>query len=533
MATNENGESRSTKVAEDVAALLRSRAPLVWVITQEEARVEGYLARAAKSAGYQPYAWDCAAGVTDLLSGQAQEDLGGTDPGAVLSAIEARVETVAGRGCFIFRDLPIWLDGGIQTATTVRQIKNLARRLPQVASRASQVIIVVTNNPVVPNDLKGAAVINWPLPDRQEIGRVLDESLAVLSEEQRAQAEPKNGTREEAIQAAIGLTGDQAAACYAKSLVQFKCIEPQAVANEKKQVIAAEGTITWYDPIENGLDAVGGLEHLKAWLEKRKSAFGAKAREYGLPAPRGAFIVGVPGCGKSLLCKAVATRWRVPLLKIDLGALKGSLVGESERKIRKAFEVVDAVGRCVVWFDEVEKALEGATQGGADGGVSADALGTILTWMQERKGESFVVATANRPDKLPPEFYRKGRFDDTWWVDLPNRDERVAILKTALKSKKRDAIPFDYEVISERSETFTGAEVAELVTSALFDGFEDGGREITTQDLLNAAESTYPLAKTAAEQIAAIRAWSQGRARPASRKVEKTQSATAGRQIEF
>ena len=375
---------------------------------------------------------------------------------------------------------------------------------------------MLTTSNVVPDELAGhATVIEWPLPDRAEIAARLDAVLESLPDDLKATAAP-NGQRDAAIDAAVGLNDEEAAACYAKSLVQTKRIDVAAVANEKKRVIARERVLEWHDPLPGGLESVGGLEGLKAWLNARKSAYSPRAREYGLPAPKGAMLVGVPGCGKTLTAKAVATAWNVPLLRLDLGALKGKFVGESEGNLRKALKVIESVGRCVIFIDEIEKALAGATQGAADGGVSSDALGTVLTWMQERTTEAFVIATANKIEDLPPELLRKGRFDEIFFVDLPNATERREILTATLRKHGRGKIKLDTDSVVEATEGFTGSEVAELVPDALFTAFNEGERELTTGDLVEAAKSVVPLAKTAAERIEKLRAWAKGRARPAS-----------------
>jgi SpoVK/Ycf46/Vps4 family AAA+-type ATPase len=298
--------------------------------------------------------------------------------------------------------------------------------------------------------------------------------------------------------------------------VQLRRIDPATVAKEKKRVVARERVLEWFDPLPGGLSAVGGLDNLKAWLNARSSAYTPKARAYGLPSPKGALLVGISGCGKSLTAKAIATAWGVPLLRIDLGALKSKFVGESEANLRKAFRVVEAIGRCVVWLDEVEKAMAGATQGAADGGVSADALGAWLSWMQERSGEAFVIATANDVSSLPPEMLRKGRFDEVWWVDLPNARERVEIIRAAMREHGRGDVKIVTAPIADVTEGFTGAEIAALVPDALFAAFADDAREITTADLVAAAKAIVPLSKTAAEKIAALRTWAAGRARPAT-----------------
>jgi len=516
-------KSRSQIVADDVAALIRARNPLIWIVTREEARVERILIEVAKSLGYMPRTWDIAQGVANV-AGQV-ENIGSADPVDTLNAIKARSQgdaSVTGRGVWIMRDLAPWL-AGPAGAVTLRTLRNLARSLPGAPRDLAQSIIVTSPSGDIPPELANhATVIEWPLPDRTEIGSILDAAIESLPEDLRATAAP-NGTREAAIDAAVGLSGEEAAACYARSLVQLRKIDPATVANEKKRVIARERVLEWYDPLPGGLDSVGGLDMLKAWLVGRSAAYSPKARAYGLPAPRGAMLVGVPGCGKSLTAKAIATAWGVPLIRLDLGALKSKFVGESEGNLRRAIAVIDAIGRCVVWLDEVEKALQGATSGSADGGVSSDALGTILSWMQERRGESFVIATANDVSTLPPELLRKGRFDEVFWIDLPNTTERASIVQAALSGHGRGKVEIDASAVANATTGFTGSEIAALVPDALFSAFADGEREIETGDLIEAAGTVVPLSQTAAEKIAALREWAKGRARPAT-----SQKAAAG-----
>lgn len=505
--------TRSEQVAADVAALLRARNPLLWIVSREEARVEGYLFEAAAAAGFIARTWDVAQGVAEL-SGESSP-FGGADPGETLTTIANRARNAEERAVWIMRDLPIWLSG-ISGAAPCRQLRNLARALPAAPRDRAQAIIVLSPTADLPAELAGhATVIEWPLPDREEIGAVLDVAIESLPDKLKAAAAP-NGTRDAAMDAAVGLTGEEAASCYARSLVQTRTIDPLVVAREKKRVIARERVLEWYDPIPGGLDAVGGLDQLKGWLASRRNAYSAKAREYGLPAPKGALLVGVPGCGKSLTAKAIATAWGVPLLRLDLGALKSKFVGESEGNLRKAFNVIEAIGRCVVWLDEIEKALAGATQGAADGGVSSDALGSILSWMQERQGEAFVIATSNDVSSLPPELLRKGRFDELWFVDLPTQNERVEILKAALKAAGRAQVKIDHAKIATLTNQFTGSEIAALVPDALYAAFAQKAREINTNDLVTAASAIVPLARTAADKISKLREWAVGRARNAT-----------------
>lgn len=509
--------TRSQDIAADIDALLRARNPLLWIVTREEARVERYLFEAAGAAGYMPRTWDIAQGVANM-EGAVERNIGGADPGETFTAISMRSMNDAQkeRGVWIMRDLPVWL-GGPPGASLMRQMRNLARSLPGVPRDRAQAIIVLSPSGEVPPELAGhATVIEWPLPDRAEIASILDAAIESLPDDLKKTAAP-NGVREAAIDAAVGLSGEEAAACYARSLVQHRKIDPATVSKEKRRVIARERVLEWYDPIPGGLDSVGGLENLKTWLKARSTAYSPKARAYGLPSPKGALLVGIPGCGKSLTAKAIATAWGVPLLRLDLGALKSKFVGESEGNLRKAFRVIEAIGRCVVWLDEIEKALQGATSGSADGGVSSDALGAVLSWMQERSGEAFVIATANDVEGLPPELLRKGRFDELWFVDLPTEVERAQILSAALKSHNRSLEQTStFRDVVAATVNFTGSEIAALVPDALFAAFADNARDITAVDILKAARTVVPLSTTAADKITKLREWAATRARAAS-----------------
>ena len=504
--------TKSQAVAADVAALLRARNGLIWIVTKEEQRAEKYLALAAGAAGYIPRTWDVADGIVEL--GGKPNDTA-QDPGDALAAISDKAYNSKERGVWIMRDMHAWLSGPTGVATQ-RKLRNLARLLPGVPRESAQAVIVLTPSAEVPPELAGhATVIEWPLPDRAEIAEILDAAIESLPEQYKADAAP-NGQRDAAIDAAVGLSGEEAQACYARSLVQHKRIDVATVAKEKKRVITASRVLEWYDPLKGGLDSVGGLDVLKTWLTARKAAYSPAARAYGLPAPKGCLLVGVPGCGKSLTAKAIATAWEVPLLRLDLGALKSKFVGESEQNLRKVFTVIEAIGRCVVWIDEIEKALQGATSGSADGGVSSDALGAILNWMQERTGEAFVIATANDVSALPPELLRKGRWDDLFFVDLPTQSEREAIVLASLRSHGRGAVKIDPQPVALACDGFTGAEIAALVPDALFTAFADKAREIEADDLLAAAKAVVPLSKTAEKKITALREWAKGRARSAT-----------------
>ncbi len=513
-------KTKSQTVAEDVAALLRARVPLLWVVTREEARVEGYLFEAAAAAGYPMLTWDVAQGARDF-SGNVPDGIPTSqDPGEMLDAIASLADPEGPkpgdvtRTLWCMRDLHIWLPG-MPGAAQSRRLRNLARAFPTMPKDRAQAIVVLSPTNEIPPELIGqATVIDWPMPDRAEIEAILDGALRAVQESKREAALPD---RAGAIDAAVGLAGDEAGNCYAKSLVQLGKIDPAAVSAEKKRIIAREKLVEWYDPLPGGLEAVGGLEGIKGWLKNRTNAYSPEARAYGLPAPKGIFVLGVQGCGKSLLSKAVATFWQCPLLRLDLNALKSKFVGESEGNLRKALKMIEAIGRCVIWIDEIEKALAGATSGSADGGVSQDALGAILNWMQERTCEAFVIATANDVTALPPELMRKGRFDEVFFVDLPQDAERAAILSAALRTHGRSGDGKAFPEVVKATAGFTGSEVAEIVVDAMYRAFADGSREITQADLIAAASTVVPLSKSNAPKIDALRDWQKQRgARPAS-----------------
>ncbi len=498
--------TKSEATISDVAALLKARCTLLWVVTREEVRAERGLIEAAARARYETRLWDCAAGLQDPEGGEPDGSL--ANPTAMLRRIGEDTD----RRVYILRDLHRWLD-----PIVLRSLRSLARDLQTEQRETARAVVVLTPSSEIPPELAGhAVVIDYPMPDRAEIASILDDVLSALPDNG---VEPvPNGARDAAIDAAVGLTAEEAGNCYARSLVTTRRIDPRVVSAEKKRVIARERVLTWHDPDPRGLAAVGGLELLKAWLTQRRLAFSQKARDFGLPAPKGVLLVGVPGCGKSLVAKSIATAWEMPLLRLDVGALRSKYVGDSEANIRKALSVAEAVAPCVLWLDEIEKALGGATGPQGDGGVSADALGAILSWMQDREGSVFVVATANDVSALPPELLRKGRFDEMFFVDLPNITERRAILAATLAQYGRDgdALGADVSPVVNVTDGWSGAEIASLVPDALFTAFADGERPLGITDLVNAAEGVTPLSQTARERIDGLRKWSKGRTRPAS-----------------
>jgi SpoVK/Ycf46/Vps4 family AAA+-type ATPase len=491
--------NRSQLMNADITALLKARNTLLWITSREEVRVERAVISAAGAAKYETFFWDCVSGITDSTRKTIDSKL--SDPIAALGYIRDKGK----RGVYVLRDL-----NRFQDPYVLRSIRNLARDFQGAKSEDAKSLLILTPNNTVPEDWTGnVTVLDYPLPDREEIAKILDNTLEV-----NGQKPLTNGARDAAIDAALGLSAEEAANCYSKSLVTVKRIDPAIVSNEKKRVVAREKVVTWYDPDPRGLDGVGGYDLMKDWLRARQSAFSERARAFGLPAPKGIMLAGIPGCGKSLTAKCIAATWQMPLLRLDLGALRSKYVGESEGNIRKALAVAEAIGKCVLWLDEIEKALAGSTGPQGDGGVAADALGAVLNWMQERQGSVFVVATANDVRGLPPELLRKGRFDELFWVDLPTKTERTAILKATLKQFNREVE--NCERLASATSGFTGAEIAAIVPDALFVAFADGERDLTLADLEAAAKSVVPLSRTAESKLNDLREWAKTCARAAS-----------------
>ena len=335
-------------------------------------------------------------------------------------------------------------------------------------------------------------------------------------------------SREEILKAAQGLTLAEAESVFAKALVLHGRLGVEQIPDilaEKRQIIRKSGMLDFYDS-DASLAEVGGLENLKSWLVKRKLAFSDKAAGFGLPPPRGVLLLGAQGCGKSLCAKAVSALWNLPLLRLDIGRIFNSLVGGSEENIRRAISVAEGVAPCILWVDEIDKAFGGLSGSSTDSGTSQRVLGSFLTWLAEKRSSVFVAATANNVANLPPELLRKGRFDEIFFVDLPNSRERESIVSIHLRRRKRSSENFDLAGLAEAAAGFSGAEIEQAVISGLFDAFYDEGREVTTTDILRSLVETVPLSRTMAEEIERLRNWCLTRARPATAAEKESVSAS-------
>ena len=498
--------SRSKNIQNEISVLLRARNSFLWMQSTEEIRAERVIVEAAASANYTVEFWDCATGISNA-AGEVV-DASCQDPNQML----VRIMRDSSRKVYVMRDLHKWLGDPV----LLRSVRSASRALQSTPRESARAIIVLTPPVAVPEDLAGQVIqMKFELPDRGEMAAIFDSVIDALPEKVKANVH-LNGNREAAIDAAMGLNYEKAASCFSKSLVQVGDIDVDIITKEKKREVANEGGLICIDSDPRGMDAVGGLDNLKDWATARRSAFSARAREYGLPSPKGMLCVGVPGCGKSLMAKCLSTSWQMPLLRFDLGATKSKYVGESEASLRRVLALAETVSPCILWIDEIEKALAGASSEASDGGVSQDMLGTLLSWMQDHTAPVFLFATANDVTKLPAELMRKGRFDEIFFVGLPNLSERVSVLSVTLTQYNRLSADVDVDRVAAATAGFSGAELAALIPDAMFVAFNDGEREITTEDVLACLNATTPLSKTSQEKIDKLLDWAKGRARSAS-----------------
>ena len=394
-------------------------------------------------------------------------------------------------------------------------VKFYIRSIAEKARHTNTHAIVLSAVYKLPIELeKYVTVLNIPLPDRGD----MEKTLGVV--ERQCKINLTVEMRNRMVDAALGMTSMEAdlAFCLAAVKDDLGPNAPYTVSSEKEQIIKKSGILDYF-PKNESLKDVGGMDILKDWLFKRQKAYEKKARDFGLQEPKGLLLLGVPGCGKSLTAKSIASFWNMPLLRLDIGKVYQGLVGSSEDNIRKAIATAEAVAPCVLWIDEIEKGLNGVqSSGSTDGGVTSRIFSTILTWMQEKTSPVFVVATANNINLLPPELLRKGRFDEIFFVDLPNQKERENIFSIHLKKKGQDPSQYPMEMLGKKTEGFNGAEIEECIKEAMFAAYVEApdNPKLLSKHLVDAILKTVPLSTTMREQIAALRNWAVTRAKNAS-----------------
>jgi ATP-dependent 26S proteasome regulatory subunit len=505
----------------EIEKMIRANYNVVVMLTSEEGRAISIVNRVCQSKldrapndksqgkGRLLATWDLADGFKQI-SPQTGEDTFGAegaslkpDPVTALKQIEEYQRTAV----FILKDFHEFWDQPI----VKRRLRNLAQKLEP----RGKCIIITNPGKRLPDELKDdVGVLELPMPREEELNEIL-ETLAKSTDNIKVDLDEEQKQR--FLRAALGLTSQHAKRVLTKAAVVSKGRINEShiklITEEKRQVIRQSEALEFF-PVSETMDDIGGLDQLKEWLQVRQGAFSEEARNYQLPPPKGVALIGIPGTGKSLTAKAIGAIWRLPLLKMDTGALFGGIIGESEERTRRALSVAETVAPCILWIDELEKAF---AQGGLDGGTSARVFGSILTWMQDKTAPVFVVATANNIASLPPELLRKGRFDEVFFLDLPTEEERKQIFAVQLQKVKRPLHAYDLDLLARESEFFVGAEIENAIIDAMYQAFYDSQRAMVTADVVASLKKLIPLAESQREQVGKLRNWlREGRAISAS-----------------
>jgi SpoVK/Ycf46/Vps4 family AAA+-type ATPase len=485
----------------EIIRLIRSRHSLIQIVTSEEERVVDWLANYAKHLrqphGMKVHLWSSTDGlIENRRSVKADEST--IAPDAALRKVLSS-DPDAGL-LFVFRDF----DAYFESPEITRLVRDCAHHL----RNTENALILLGSRSGSPVSLENDLIsIDFPLPSKPELRSLLDRTVLDLRANPNYNVELTDQDREAIVRALRGLTETAAENALAKAAVEFDGLCPAAVSSimkTKRDVIKRAGALEWIE-VDADMSSVGGLDLMKSWVRKRSRSFTEAAKQFGVEAPKGLVALGIPGGGKSLAARAVAAEWGIPLLRLDMGAVFGSLVGESERNIRNALKIAEAASPAVLWCDEVEKALSGAGGGGdTDGGTTRRVFGTLLTWLQERRAPCVVYFTANDVEALPPELLRKGRVDEIFFIDAPNVRERLEILAIHLKKRGRNPAEFDLEQLAAESEDFVGAEIEQAIKEALVEAFHEG-RDMHDGDIIKSFRNSEPLVKSQVHKLAAIR----------------------------
>ena len=498
-------------IKNELAALITAQVPLMHLVTYEEDRVIKTLLEVEPALEFGAASWDLADGFQNHRAGSAALPTKDCTTDTILGHL---AEKMPPGYVVVLKDFHhCW---SAKRGYITRKLRNMIPRM-----RAQRQYLVFLTPPLdaqyaLPSELKDDVVaVEVPLPGEKDLGRLFEDVTGKLDRSRL----PKPEVRDKLISSALGLTTTQARLAFSRVWAQHRAFDEKGidlVTSAKRQVIRESGALEYW-PADAGEADVGGLDLMKAWFHKRAAGFSAAAREANLPFPRGVSLIGIPGTGKSLSAKMLSGLWKLPLLRLDVGALFQSLLGESEQNMRKAIMLAETVSPCILWIDEMEKAFAGTGAQSINAGAATRVFGTFLTWMQEHRTPVFVIATANDVDALPPELM--GRFDRTFFLDLPNEMERREIFLIHLKGAGA-TFPerqFDLADLVGKSCGFVGREIERAVREARFTAFADDNRRIEQADVLAALGETVPLSKSHEEVIKQLQRWkTEGRAFPAS-----------------
>jgi SpoVK/Ycf46/Vps4 family AAA+-type ATPase len=513
---------------ERLKILLSSSTPIVVMETVEEMRAVRLVRAACSSLNLVTFEWSIASGlvrcgsdVGELVpepayaAGGIGHDQSGAqalynskEPAQALSNLEA----ISLEAAFVLKDFHRHMDDPV----VVRRLRDVGQKF----SANRRTVVITAPSITIPPEL-GSLVefLELPLPDKLRLRQIIDEMTVRVGKTRTLKRSLDAAGLDAMANNLRGLTEEEAERAASQAIVTRYGVTAETVTDvleAKKDQLRHSGMLEFIDASEN-LASVGGLKNLKRWLAQRRGTWEDAARDFGLEPPRGAIILGVQGCGKSMCARAIAGEWKLPLVKFDTAAIFDKYIGETEKRIQKVFRVAEGLAPCVFWIDELEKVFAGSGPDSAsvDAGVSSRILAAFLSWMQDRKAPVFVAATCNNVTVLPPELIRKGRFDELFFVDLPNQNERKQIVAIHLQRRKRNPADFDLDQIAVAAKGFSGAEIEAAVQTALYAAFSNK-QTVNTQSLLDALKATVPLSVTRSEEIEELRDWARQRAVPAS-----------------
>ena len=539
------GTSLMADQLERLRVLLESSTPIVVMETVEETRALRLVRAACSSLDLAVFEWSIATGLTRCGSTEAMEPAypsvvpeaqnyiaKGRDPSnlnaqALYNSREpaqalSNLEAISVEAAFVLKDFHRHMEDPV----VIRRLRDVGQKFS-----ANRRTVIITGPAVaIPPELASLVeFFDLPLPGQVRLRQIIDEAIVRISKAHTLRRTVGPGGLDAMAANLRGLTEQEAERAVSQAIVARYGVTPETVTDvlaAKKDLLRRSGMLEFIEVAED-MHSVGGLENLKSWLVERDRSWESAAREFGLEPSRGLVVLGVQGCGKSLCARAIAGEWNLPLVKFDTAVIFDKYIGETEKRIQKVFRVAEGLSPCVLWIDEIEKVFAGSApdSASADAGVSSRLLAALLGWMQERKEPVFVAATCNDVTALPPELIRKGRFDEIFFVDLPNASERRQILVIQLKKRKRDPGSFDLDLVAAAASGFSGAEIEAAIQTALYAAYSRK-QELSTADLLNSLRSTVPLSTTRAEEIQALRSWAQQRAVRATAVTAKSEGAT-------
>lgn len=492
------GASRLDPRIRNIEHMLRANYGVIHIPSPEERRVLDVLSTMVKRRGAHIASlvrWSCTEGLVEHKKGAVKPDEETRNPEEALRRVLGAKDDGT---VFVFLDIHQFT----QSPTIVRLLRDCAHKL----RGRGNTLILLSPRLAVPADVeKEIAVADFPLPSPDEIAQLIDKSYRDFRQNpNELKDEFTDELRAEVIRACSGLTEDEVDDALAKAVIECGGLTPEVIDSlnrTKREAVRRTQCLEAIDASEN-MNSVGGLDVLKDWVRKRQKTFTPEARTYGIEYPKGLLTLGVPGGGKGLSAKAVANQWRLPLLRMDMGAVFGGIVGESENNLRSALKIAEAMAPVVLWIDEIEKGLSGvASSNQSDGGTAARVFGTLLTWLQERESPVFVYFTANDISQLPPELLRKGRVDELFFIDLPTQKEREEILAIHLQKRKQDPRAFNLEMLAAECEGFVGAEIEQGIKEAMIDAFSENMRPLQDSDIVRAFNRTVPMVKTQRDKI--------------------------------